>query len=1141
MTAKTSILTKLIALALVSILLSPTVSAQENKTRQRGWSVQEVSRWFDSQAARGSTSALYAECPDFTSRRDVIMNGNRIRTQIQNFGSISSPGNRITDIVWNDLGYGYEFGPFVAAEIVDEGRQDPKSVELLDEQGNPVLDDSGNPVYVMHIVSDGLTSNGGETAPDGREWWGWQPIPCALPVGGFEGIEVVNPVSDLIPTSDAEDVQPRDGKPDSWPDSWYNDNLQEYVWPGALQQGASNADKELLYFMNDYSNREFVYEPFENDTTRKGLGLEVETRIYQWANPLAEDVMFLIYKITNKSDKDLEKVIFGMWGDPHVGGPSDWADDWAFFDKSRNLVYAWDDDGRSDLPGVVPGYFGYKFLESPGVGTEILNGVLVPGDGIDNDGDGLIDESWTDGIDNDGDWEVENDDVGVDGRPGTGDEGEGDGVPTAGDQFDITKPGEPDFEFTDIDESDQIGLTSFASPPFAGYRISNDELVWQTIQPGRFDVVPTEPGDYVFLYGSGSFSLLAGQTKRFSIALIVGDNLEDLFLNAETAQQIYDVGYRFARPPDKPQLTVVPGDEKVTLYWGSVSEESEDPLSREKDFEGYVVYRSTNPEFSDLQTITDINGSRFLFRPLTTSRGVEAKFDLDNGLSGPSPIPFPRRGVSFDLGDDTGIVHSFVDSNNVINGQTYYYAVTAYDRGFSGGDEGSLQGGIPPSETSKTITYDPTTDKYIFDINTARVIPGPRVAGYVAPSIAAAGGLIHETGNGTGLINVEVVDEFAIPDGGQYRLDFDKLDGQTVYSVVDEVIKEAWFVPKPGKGVSVLYPNIIPSSFSLRTVDGTALQEGVDYTLNAEGGSVVVVEGSASANADSLLAMFQYRPIAESDLLDLEEANPIWEGLHVSVLDQPLELDTLQIGWTTGGGGVGFEVRTATSGPGRIPQPSDYEITFGGTTTSIVTGLELPFTIVNLTRANEQIEAFTPDLNNNGVWDLSEQVIFVEMLDGRQTATWQVKFIDEGGFPSDGDVFYVRTNKPFTDDDSFTFATSAATVDAGVVKEQLRDIYVVPNPYVAANEIEPRNPVSRSERGDRRLYFANLPRECTIRIYTIAGELVDTIQHSGTLDNGKAFWDLRTKDNMNIAYGLYIFHVDAGDDGSFIGKFAVIK
>ena len=292
MTAKTSISTKLIALALLSLVLSPPVNAQDAAKRQRGWDYQQVSRWLTEQARSGSTGVLDDDCPDFATRRDVIMNGNRITSQIQNFGSISSPGNTITDIVWNSLGYGYEFGPFVAAEIVDEGRQDPKSVQLFDDEGNAVLDENGDPVYVMHIVSDGLTSNGGETSPDGREWWGWQPIPCAQPVGSFEGLQVVNPDSNLFqlatPPTTIWTASPIPGRTRG-----STKPLRTYVWPGALQQGASNADKELIYFMNDYSNREFVYEPFENDATKKGLGLEVETRIYQWANPLAEDVMFL--------------------------------------------------------------------------------------------------------------------------------------------------------------------------------------------------------------------------------------------------------------------------------------------------------------------------------------------------------------------------------------------------------------------------------------------------------------------------------------------------------------------------------------------------------------------------------------------------------------------------------------------------------------------------------------------------------------------------------------------------------------------------------------------------------------------------------------------------------------------------------
>jgi hypothetical protein len=134
----------------------------------------------------------------------------------------------------------------------------------------------------------------------------------------------------------------------------------------------------------------------------------------------------------------------------------------------------------------------------------------------------------------------------------------------------------------------------------------------------------------------------------------------------------------------------------------------------------------------------------------------------------------------------------------------------------------------------------------------------------------------------------------------------------------------------------------------------------------------------------------------------------------------------------------------------------------------------------------------------------------------------------------------VRTQKPFTSADAFTFSTQAANTDPALAEEGLKEVYVVPNPYVATNEIEPTNPIANTERGDRRLYFANVPQQCTIRIYTLAGEHVDTIEHDSSLDDGKVFWNLRTKDNMNIAYGLYIFHIES-DAGSQVGKFAVVK
>ena len=73
----------------------------------------------------------------------------------------------------------------------------------------------------------------------------------------------------------------------------------------------------------------------------------------------------------------------------------------------------------------------------------------------------MIDERRDDGLDNDGDWNAQFDDVGMDGKPGTGDEGEGDGNPTPG-RGDL--PGEPNIDVTDVDESDQIGLSDRIHP-----------------------------------------------------------------------------------------------------------------------------------------------------------------------------------------------------------------------------------------------------------------------------------------------------------------------------------------------------------------------------------------------------------------------------------------------------------------------------------------------------------------------------------------------------------------------------------------------------------------------------------------------------------------------------------------------------
>jgi hypothetical protein len=56
----------------------------------------------------------------------------------------------------------------------------------------------------------------------------------------------------------------------------------------------------------------------------------------------------------------------------------------------------------------------------------------------------------------------------------------------------------------------------------------------------------------------------------------------------------------------------------------------------------------------------------------------------------------------------------------------------------------------------------------------------------------------------------------------------------------------------------------------------------------------------------------------------------------------------------------------------------------------------------------------------------------------------------------------------------------------------------------------------------------------------MAGELVRKLEHHESVYNGAQSWDLLNLDNLEVAYGVYIYHVET-DNAETIGKFAVIK
>jgi len=191
------------------------------------------------------------------------------------------------------------------------------------------------------------------------------------------------------------------------------------------------------------------------------------------------------------------------------------------------------------------------------------------------------------------------------------------------------------------------------------------------------------------------------------------------------------------------------------------------------------------------------------------------------------------------------------------------------------------------------------------------------------------------------------------------------------------------------------------------------------------------------------------------------------------------------------------------------------------------------------------------DFDNDGTLSRADEFIDIVTYARTQpttpSVTWRVA-IDTLGKdlrgpilpPRLGDTWQLRTIRPFGRSDQFVFATHGPSVDPAAARATSNlGPYVVPNPYIASASFEPA-PFAVSGRGDRRIEFRNIAVNATIRIYTVRGDLVSTLRQDGS-PSGIVAWNVRTKDNLDAAPGLYIFHVEAPGTDAHIGKFAIIK
>jgi len=990
-------------------------------------------------------------------------------------------------------------------------------------------------------------------------------------------------------------------RPSSWPpDGWPSTGTSTKwpgEWDGRFGRGVIYADMETYFVANDAQDQEYLELPDrvryyprgnkkigeirDNVTIGKnnpwgGLGLRVEARGFQWNNPQARDAIFWEYNIANISDYDLTEVAFGYWVDNAIG--NDGNDELAYFNIDLDMSYSWDINGVGS-GGLPTGTMGFAYLESPGLAY----------DDIDNDEDGILnekrdnvattkvgptdgiydvdkflsffkvdladlkehwdadeDQDWQDGEDlnNDGVYQITEyfgDDIGLDGVAPTElnytgpDEGEGNHKP----DYVEGVGSEPNFAVTDVSESDMIGLTAFRLFPVPSHAQSNstwwfknDEAMWELIGENILEEYMDQISNLIEVFASGPFPLYKGRTERISMSELHSyDPLEGLNSPAHTApalyelkkivQVIYEKDYRFAQPPKMPTLTATPADGKVILTWDNISDtKTRDPfLGNINDFEGYKLFRATDKYFSDAEVITDGYGTPMFMKPIFQCDLKDGKFGFtDFGLV---------NGVAYNLGSDTGISHVFVD-NTVMNGRTYYYGLVAYDYGAP-----HIGPGISPSENNVVVELDEAEEVRSIGKNVAIVTPFKPAAGYVAPDITIDDSNLP----GGGEIEPSILAQSSIKKDHQYQVTFD----------IDTIA----LLPQYDYGLMYTTNSIKVTDLS----EGTVIYK--ETPLKFVGSNLIKVDSLGYWTLNTKAPF----------------STDVFDGVQLNV-DMPFDqgyYDYANSGWVQGSG----IMRVVPTIRESSYLPWDYHIIFSSdpsvytTTTSIKTGIR--DAVDNRIRTNEILlgqsfgfyvknetllkpdgshvlmDMVVHDVNKNGVFDKSEDKIIVGGMrnDGKWAGTAFVidfNLASTATYPKSDDIFRVKFSRPFWKDDYLTFTINSYDgINADSLSKTMDNIRVVPNPYVATNVME--TAVSNQFLNQRRsLMFTNVPAQALIKIFTISGVLVDEIVINNSPEKGVVHWDMLTREGLEIAAGMYLFHIEALATGDQkIGKFAVIK
>ena len=945
------------------------------------------------------------------------------------------------------------------------------------------------PKFYDGASGDSLSMGPSVTDQNVGEDWG----PAASHMGTYHSGEVfideisakgAPPPFPVMATSGIPQTWPESG----WPGSWAIDPGKDGIArteDDFVKTGEFAGDKELFFAMNDFDldDRGFRYAEGDGDS-RQGysLGVQMNIQAIGYGRSFAEDFIFFPMKIVYTGKDTLKGVYLGFYIDVDApeyneGGTINHREDWMAvlreeYDASLDTTYRYDmafiyDQESEPYGGAGPvAYTSIKLLETP-LATEDID---LDGNGevdiINGDQLGITDWHW---------FRWEN-------RPGVikseWAEWEQYKLLSGGSKatlWDNSKNDWGDFKVSQGDLFMADTMSDGTVYELTGLHIAEDAW-FHPDETGKlnphfddYSIFAREQWidlDCVFIMSSGPFTLAPGDSTTFSFALLMGDNLNDLKLNARAAQLMYNLNYLGADPPKAPTVTAVPGDETVTLYWDDAAESSVDILSRYDDYEGYKIYRSEVHPSNDKwgEVITDGLGNEVGFQPV-------AQYDLVNSISGADPI-YPY----LDRGSNTGLAHSWTD-DDVKNGVTYWYTVTAYDRGISAENDSTLNpdnwADLNYLENAKGNNPDAVS-------NLVEVVPGRKPLGYSEPV------LFELTPDpaflGKGSIEAVLIDPNQAGTSHTYTVAFEDTSDTvaTIYSVWDE-------------NDSLL----VDRSSGTTGSDGGPVFDGIRLIIK-DYESLVFLENEW-INVEDDTSTIQFGTLTDGDL--------------------PQPWDYVMAFTSASSSEFSFSVYNVTNDPGKssaiLHETVDISEESGEETfkfIEVVDGTSVTTWFYSLLWETTSIPVDT--------------VIF-----GNDT-TVQYQYIPPNP-PSVGDEIYIRTQKPFTSDDIFEFSVEGYEVSEAVTSDELKAVKVVPNPYIVTAEWE-------LNVNYRKLAFTNLPPSCDIYIYSMTGELIKKIKRRAASE-GWEYWNLLNESNKMVAYGLYLYVVEMEDGTKTAGKFVVIR